>query len=132
MHGILIPVEGDVRPVEFADGWDSIRTMIGADLLERVSVGLPNGHTLRVDEEGRLRNLPINPRASLLYPGITRGVCLHGDVVVVAEGMTDDGPDVVDMPAAAEFAAIYGGRLARELERQPGLMAAVTAHNAGL
>lgn len=50
---------------------------------------------LVVDEEGLLRARPQNQRASSAW--YQRHPGLVGDVLVCAEGMTDDGPDLVGL-----------------------------------
>lgn len=132
MLGILIPVEGDVRVVEHDGTWQSIAKVIGSQYVERVHLGLPDGQMVFVDEEGLVINKPVNPRLTLLYPGISQGIFLHGDGLVVQEAMGPEGLDVVDMPEAHRFAVVYGRRLGAELDKQPGFRQAVAAHNAGL
>jgi len=52
---------------------------------------LPYGAVMVVNEEGRLIRLPRNAFGSLVYGGI-----IAGDVVIICEGMTDEGPDFID------------------------------------
>ena len=53
------------------------------------------GYWLLVDEEGRLKEKPINPLASYLYGQHHHGQPICGDAVVVRHIVTDDGPDAV-------------------------------------
>ena len=49
-----------------------------------------------VDEDGQHNGQRINTRTYPLYP--VPGYYLRGTVLVMAEGMTPDGPDFVDLP----------------------------------
>lgn len=65
--------------------------MIGAETFDTVwmrHMGLPL-HVMLVDDEGRLKGLPANVKATELYhanckPGTTHQIC--GDVVIVPDG----------------------------------------------
>ena len=63
MKGIVIPVDGEVREVE-VDGLDDMRGAIGCEWIEGVTLRQAR---MYVNEEGLLRGLPVNPRASALY-----------------------------------------------------------------
>lgn len=56
---------------------------------------LKRPYVMIVNEEGLLRDLPVNNTASLLYAGITPIV---GDVVIMKEGYNDEGePDILGL-----------------------------------
>ncbi|NGT16956.1 DUF3846 domain-containing protein [Achromobacter insolitus] len=59
--------------------------MIGADALDTVSLA-DRVHVMLVDDEGILKNLPVNPAATRLYQD-ARGVPhqIRGDVVIVPD-----------------------------------------------
>lgn len=59
--------------------------MIGADALDIVSLA-DRVHVMLVDDEGILKNLPVNPAATRLYQN-ARGVPhqIRGDVVIVPD-----------------------------------------------
>lgn len=89
MKGIVIPVEGPVREAN-VDGYEAMKEVVG---------GWVEGVTLRqarmyVNEEGLLRGLPVNPRASALYL-FTHGIIstpIVGDVLILGP-IVDDGED---------------------------------------
>lgn len=106
MRAILIPadVQSPVQVVHVHPGEDlQCRTMaevIDAEYTERVVCALTPEHSLVlvVDEVGRISTppKPFNPRADRFYAtGGVRGI--HGDVLVAAEGWTEDGIDYVDL-----------------------------------
>ena len=47
-----------------------------------------------VNEEGRLRNMKINPVASYLYGTQDHGEPIVGPALILKQIMTDDGPDI--------------------------------------
>lgn len=53
------------------------------------------GYWLIVDEEGRIKEKPVNKLASYLYGQRLHGKPIYGDAVVVRHIATDDGPDAV-------------------------------------
>lgn len=78
------------------------------ELIERVSpVGFSKFNfervqtssiALIVDESGRLKHLPVNPRASALYGMMRHGQPIVGDAYVIGEDWVDDGRDFVSLP----------------------------------
>lgn len=78
-------------------------------LFERVTSGplrdelgtVDNLPVLVVDEEGRLKSLPYNERATILYvPSASRhSHWIAGDALVLGEGMTAEGPDFLEVGA---------------------------------
>lgn len=85
---IHLPASGTptVLNCEPQDAYRTIRDGVGG-LLE--AVGLEDGHTLYLDEEGKLIGLPVNETATRL----TRGVLSMWDIVVgdcVIAGPPDD------------------------------------------
>lgn len=49
------------------------------------------------NEEGLLQNLPLNPIGCVWYRTLEHGCPIVGNIVVMKEGMTDDGPDIVGL-----------------------------------
>ena len=71
---------------------------IGCDCIEIVHpVHLPHPYKMIVDESGALKNLPINPIASVLYGTPTHGWPIVGTALIMKEAMTSDGPDIVSL-----------------------------------
>lgn len=94
MRALLIPVEGNPTPVEVND-YAAMASAIGCAHIERVRVD--HDKALVVDEIGRLTDKPINPTASFLYGfGVRHLEPIHGDVLLMFEGMVGDGVDYLD------------------------------------
>jgi hypothetical protein len=52
-----------------------------------------------VDEDGLNKRLPHNCVGTHFYdPHMKHSVGIVGDIIIMCEGMTDEGPDFVDMP----------------------------------
>jgi len=106
MKGIKIDVDGTVIGVEFNDDkpvWEQVNDALGSEIFEIVRTGLnmpENRVILLVDESGLCKGLKYNPVATDVAEsfGCYPGIYLVGPVLIMAEGMTDDGPDLVDMP----------------------------------
>lgn len=49
------------------------------------------------NEDGLMRRLPLNPIGSLWYGTLEHGHPIVGTIVVMKEGETDDGPDLVGL-----------------------------------
>jgi hypothetical protein len=86
---ILIKTDGTVSEIPNT-GYESIKTAIGGGYLEAVPMG--NDHSAYIDEEGKLKNLPINPVATFLWYKRLRPMndFLCGDCVIV-RSTNDDG-----------------------------------------
>lgn len=101
MRAVQIPIDPavPVRLVEVGTGYQSFAKAIGGpcQYIERVRCPLTTfGLVTVVDEDGLFNDQPPNPRAWPLYP--VPGYTLHGAVLVMAEGMTAEGIDFVDLP----------------------------------
>ena len=86
---ILIKTDGTVSEIPNT-GYESIVAAIGGGFLEAIPMG--NGHAAYIDEEGKLKNLPINPVATFLWYKRLQpmGDFLCGDCVVV-RSVNDEG-----------------------------------------
>ena len=75
----------------------SFRNAINCDWLENVT--LPYGFNCIVDEVGKVRQMPkpVNPFASLFYPGTMYGDPLVGSVIFVRIGLVDGESDFVPL-----------------------------------
>lgn len=108
MKGIKIDVDGTVIGVEFNNDkpvWEQVNDALGSEIFEIVRTGLnmpENRVILLVDESGLCKGLKYNPVATDVAEsfGCYPGIYLVGPVLIMTEGMTDDGPDLVDMPLA--------------------------------
>jgi hypothetical protein len=102
MKAVKVPAD-ITQPITVIDvdyGWQNFARAIGGECqyIERFSCPLTQEFGLVgvVDEDGQFDGQPRNFRAWALYP--LPNYLLAGDVLVIAEGMTPEGPDFVDLP----------------------------------
>lgn len=102
MRVIKVPADPG-QPISVIDinhHWTDMAEAIGGgcEYIERFHCPLTRTYHLVgvCDEEGQYGDQRANERAWPLYP--MQGYYLRGDVLVVAEGMTPEGPDFIDLP----------------------------------
>jgi hypothetical protein len=111
-----IPADTDI-PMEFkiiGNSLDNLRSLIGGGWIEIVRTKfMPRFdcgcHTaLVIDEDGLMKRLPQNPRASILYP---HGDGIVGDAFLIGEGYVMDSngdPDMDFISLPPEFKSWEG------------------------
>jgi hypothetical protein len=89
-----------IEIIEVEGQWQSLALAIGGPChyIERFRCPLTPQHNLVgvLDEDGQYNGQRLNQRAWPLYP--VPGYTLRGTVLVLAEGMTPEGIEFVDMP----------------------------------
>lgn len=99
MRGVVITTENKVYPAEFK-GFMGVAEAMGWSLSEHVLPwGLRQPFCLLIDEEGRVReDTPeINWIASFWYGANVHGEPILGDVVIMKDAITSQGPDIVGL-----------------------------------
>ena len=117
MKGILITTNDEVSIVDVETPLHvGINQILKSDIFELVHpMHLPQKTAMLVDEDGLFRKLPINQYGCFLYGTIQHGHPIVGDILLMKEGWTPDGPDLVDYPED-------------ELQNQYDLARAYTTH----
>lgn len=81
----IIKTTGEIIDTEPSNGTDFSLTELQAVVGGFIEVvHLPDGRLMVVNDEGKLNGLPVNPKASELYPDIIVGdvlVCEHYEIV---------------------------------------------------
>jgi len=81
----IIKTTGEIIETEPSNGTDFSLTELQAVVGGFIEVvHLPDGRLMIVNDEGKLNGLPVNPKASELYPDIIVGdvlVCEHYEIV---------------------------------------------------
>ena len=81
----IIKTTGEIIETEPSNGTDFSLTELQAVVGGFIEVvHLPDGRLMVVNEEGKLNGLPVNPKASELYPDIIVGdvlVCEYYEIV---------------------------------------------------
>lgn len=92
MKGIVITTKQEMRVQEFSEpAYKSIGETVGGwiEIVHPMRLGRP--YCMVVNEEGLLRNLPMNAFGSFLYGTDTHGSPIAGDIVLLKEGINSDG-----------------------------------------
>ena len=92
MKGLVITTKFEMRVQEFSEpAHRSIGEAVGGwiEVVHPVRLGRP--YCMVVNEEGLLRNLPMNILGSYLYGTDTHGSPIAGDIVLLREGINSDG-----------------------------------------
>lgn len=98
MFGLIVTAKNEMSLVEYdPPNYEVIQKAVGG-WYERVNpVGLEHPYRMMVNEEGLLRNLPLNLVGSLLYGTEIHGHPIVGDVIFLKLGYCGGEPNVVGM-----------------------------------
>lgn len=92
MKGLVITTKFEMRVLEFSEpAYKSIGKAVDGwiEIVHPVRLGRP--YCMVVNEEGLLRNLPMNIFGSYLYGTDNHGSPIAGDIVLLKEGINSDG-----------------------------------------
>jgi len=100
-HVIICRTDGTVTDMALPEERDFrwYAEQIGTDIIQTVYArGLKEPYFFLCDEEGRLKDNPtINFLGSWLYETQDHGEPIVGDIMIVKQEMTDEGPDIGGM-----------------------------------
>lgn len=98
MKGIVVTTNNVIEVKEFSRPLhESCRSTLGG-YIERVSPpGLKRPFCMLVNDEGLLRDLPINYIGSILYGTAKHGCPICGNLIIMKTGWTLDGYDIVGL-----------------------------------
>lgn len=99
MKGIVITTKNEMRVQEFSKpAHRSIGDAVGGWIEIVHPMRLEQPYCMIVNEEGMLRNLPINGFGSFLYGVDRHCIPVLGDIVILKEGINSDGePDILGL-----------------------------------
>ena len=102
MKGIVLTTLTEICTVEIHDNglplYKLARDIVGGHIETVYPRRLDPLFALIVNEEGLLKNLPINPVASWLYGADTHGHPITGDALILKIGLFNGEPDVIGIP----------------------------------
>ena len=88
---VVVPPQGAPAIVDYDGKSETLRMLVGG-LIEHVNPrGLKRPYCMIVNESGLLIGLPFNSFGSYLYGSHVHGAPIVGPVVILKEGITDDG-----------------------------------------
>ena len=101
-HVVICRTDGTVEDMTMTEdhAFDWYAEQIGARIVQTVyPKGLKDPYLFLCDEEGLLREKPvINFLGSWMYGTHEHGEPIVGDIIIVKQVMTDEGPDFDGMP----------------------------------
>lgn len=96
MKGVVITTADEVSVRDFAAPLhESLGAVVGGYIEIVHPQGLQPPYCMIVNEEWLLKNLSLNRAGSLLYGTQFHGYPIVGDIVIMAEGWTPEGLDIV-------------------------------------
>lgn len=99
MKGIVITTADDVSVQDFTPPLhESLGRAVGGYIEIVHPQGLNRPYCMVVNEEGLIHELPLNRAGPLLYGTQFHGSPIVGDIVIIAEGWTPEGRDIVGIP----------------------------------
>ena len=105
MKGIVISTDNMIEVKDFAAPmYKSIGEVVGGTIEIVRPRGLSRPYVMIVNDEGLLLELPLNRLGSILYETHKHGSPIVGNVVIMKEGMTSSGPDILGLEAHEEEA----------------------------
>ena len=98
MRGILITANPDATPQEVhVEGYEEIVAAIGGGLLEMLMPFPRSDLTCYIDEEGKLKGLPVNPVATMMTEAVLMpDDCIVGDMLLI--GFDASTGEEIDLP----------------------------------
>lgn len=101
MKGVVVTTDNRAFVKHFSRPLhESVGEVVGGYIETVYPRGLPNPLMMVVNEEGLLRQLPMNPAASHWYGTQHHGWPICGDAVVMALGYTENGSDIIGLTDA--------------------------------
>lgn len=98
MKGIVITASNEISVREFTSPlYESIGKVVGGWIAVVRPMGLTRPFCMIVNEEGLLLELAYNAVGSYLYETRKHGSPILGNIVIMKEGMTPEGPDIIGL-----------------------------------
>lgn len=98
MKGIVITAQDRIEICEFDPPlYQTVGRAVGGHIEVVHPVGLKRPFVMIVNEEGLCLNLELNALGSVLYGTLAHGHPIVGDIVILKEGFTGEGPDIIGL-----------------------------------
>lgn len=98
MKGIVFTHDEKMFVKEFTQPlYKSVGEVVGGYIEVVHPIGLKDPLCFICNEEGLLEGLPLNPIGCVWYGTARHGHPIVGNIVVMKEGITDDGPDIIGL-----------------------------------
>lgn len=98
MKGIVVTPSDEICIADFGSPlYETVGKAVGGFIEIVHPIGLCPPYCMVVNDEGATIPLPENRIGCILYASYFHGVPICGNIVILKEGLTDDGPDFVPM-----------------------------------
>lgn len=98
MKGIVITTENQMRVESFGEPlYRSVGATVGGYIEIVHPKRLPFPYCMIVDEEGLIKNLPVNLSGCWFYGTEEHGAPIVGDLVIMKDGFCNGEPDIVGL-----------------------------------
>jgi hypothetical protein len=98
MKGIVLTTDEEMYVKEFEQPlYKSVGDVVDGWIEIVHPKGLQHPFCFICNEEGLIRELPLNPMGCVWYGTFQHGSPICGNIVVMKEGMTEEGPDIVGL-----------------------------------
>lgn len=100
MKAVKVTTGNDVCVIDLPDNqplYVSVRAEIGGRMEHVRPRGLDAPYCMIVDEEGLLKNLPLNAVGSILYGTAEHNCPIVGDILIMQDGFRDGERDIVGL-----------------------------------
>jgi hypothetical protein len=98
LKAIVVTTDNKMEVKEFCSPlYKSCREVIDGYIEIVRPKGLPRPYCMVVDDERMLKDLPLNFVGSTFYETAKHGVPIVGNIIILKDGFTSDGPDLVGL-----------------------------------
>lgn len=99
MKGIVITPDCEMSVQEFERPlYETVGKVVGGYIEHVKPRLLDDPFCMIVNEEGLLEKLAVNPVGCFLYETLSHGWPIVGTIVIMKDGFTDEGPDIIACP----------------------------------
>ena len=101
MKAVTVTTDNEIKIIDVEKNgsqlYEQMRKAVGGYYENVYPQRLPKEFVMVVNEEGRLKDLPVNEVGSYLYGGDVHGEPIVGNIIILKLGYYEGEPDVVGM-----------------------------------
>ena len=98
MLGLVITHDGKMYKKDFGEPlYQAVKETLGGYMEHVIPTWLPEPYCLLINDEGKLRGLPVNEVGSIWYGSHLHGDPIVGNIIVMMDGYKDGERDIVGM-----------------------------------
>ena len=98
MKGIVVTTDNEMEVKDFGGPlYETVGALVGGCIEIVHPTGLDRPYVMIVNDEGLILGLPLNITGSVLYGTPQHGQPIVGNIVIMKQGMTSSGPDIIGL-----------------------------------